>query len=92
MILEVYSIRDAKTNQFAFPWAARARGEALRIFEGVVNDERTFINKYPEDYDLYFHGHFDDNDGKFQLEHSPVHIKKAVELKKLAEQTAPDAQ
>lgn len=74
-----YSIRDAKADSFALPFYVKLEGEALRHFQGLVNDDRTTISKFPEDFDLYFVGEFDQNTGKFEPV-VPVHVKHASTL------------
>lgn len=79
MELKVYSIRDSKTEIFNTPFFKKTHGEAERDFRTAVNDEKTSLNKYPEDYDLYYLGTYDDNDGKLQALDTPQHVIKAVQ-------------
>lgn len=78
---KVYSIRDAKGDNFNPPFLKRTHGEAERDFRTLVNDEKSMLAQYPDDYDLYYLGEFDDNSGKFTLVDSPQHIVKAVQVK-----------
>ena len=52
MILKVYSIRDEKAETFGSPFYQATHGLAERSFRQVVSDEKTNVNKFPEDYDL----------------------------------------
>jgi len=78
MLHELYSIRDSKTEVFGQPFQQKTRQEAERTFVSLSNDQTTFIGKYPEDYDLFFLGQYDDNTGKFKLTDSPTHVLKAI--------------
>jgi hypothetical protein len=57
---------------------------ALRAFEGIVNDDKMLIKKYPEDFSLHYVGNLGDSDGRYFVEASdesrvPVLVGRAVE-------------
>lgn len=79
MELKVYSIRDAKAEIFNPPFYKKTHGEAERDFSALVRDEKSMVCKYPEDYDLYYLGTYDDNTGKLDSLDTPQHITKAVQ-------------
>ena len=81
MVLKVYSIYDQKTGVYDRPFLQHTHGEAERNFKQLVNDEKSQVNKFPEDYDLYYLGEYDNNTGKYQTLDSPQHLIKAVQLK-----------
>lgn len=78
MLHELYSIRDSKSEVYGQPFAQKTEAEAKRTFVAVSNDKTTFIGKYPEDYDLFALGHYDDNTGQIKPFPSPKHILKAI--------------
>ena len=78
MILKVFSIRDTKGELYHSPFFKTAIGEAERDFHAVVNDKSTTLSKYPEDFDLYFLGEFDNVTGKMKSLDTPHHLVKAV--------------
>lgn len=80
MIKKVYSIRDAKGEIFNFPWFKITHGEAERDFATLCRDEKSMVAMYPEDYDLYYLGDWDDVSGKFEPLDTPQHIVKAVQV------------
>lgn len=43
---------------------------ALRAFEGLVNDDKTLINSYPEDFSLHYVGNLGDSDGRYYIDSS----------------------
>lgn len=78
MTLNAYSIRDQKAEIFHVPHFKLTHGEAERDFRQLVNDEKSKLNKFPEDYDLYFVGTYDDQTGVFKPLSTPQHVIKAV--------------
>lgn len=80
MVQKVYSIRDAKAEYFTQPFFKKTHGEAERDFTMLCQDEKSSINKFPEDYDLYFIGEYDDQSGKMSPLETPQHIVKAVQV------------
>lgn len=77
---KIYSVRDAKGEVYHQPFYQNTHGEAERAFLELVKDERTFVAKYPEDYDLYYLGEFDDQKGTFESLVTPHHMMKATNL------------
>lgn len=82
MQLKVFSIRDSKTEIFNKPFYSITAGEAERSFQTLVNDPQSAVFNYPEDYDLYLLGDYDDVTGKLSALQTPQHVIKAVQVKK----------
>lgn len=80
MKLKIYSIRDSKAEIFNTPFYQKTHGEAERNFRSLVNDEKSQVNKYPEDYALWYLGEYDDNTGSFTTLDQPQHILNAVQV------------
>lgn len=80
MIQKLYSVRDSKAGIFHPPFPQKTHGEAERTFASTVRNKDTSLHAYPDDYDLYYLGEFDDNSGKMDLLDSPQHVVKAVQL------------
>lgn len=79
----IYSIRDNKTSHFMRPIADTAEVNVKRDFALVVNNMTdSQIYHYPEDYDLYQLGEFDEQSGTISGFTAPVFICSAVSLKK----------
>lgn len=74
----MYSIRDAKAEIFHVPFFKKSHGEAERDFKTTVNDGKTQLHQYPEDFDLYYIGVYDDNKGVTKSLDTPQHVVKAV--------------
>lgn len=81
MLLKAFSIRDTKAEVFNTPFFQKTHGEAERAFKRLTADQQSMIAQYPEDYDLYYIGEYDDQTGKLITIDSPQHLVKAVQLK-----------
>jgi len=81
-ILRLYTIRDSKGDFYQSPFPQKTHGEAERSFATLVNDPKTNIFNYPEDYDLYYLGEFNDKTGKFEGLDTPQHMQKAANVKR----------
>lgn len=81
MQLRVFAIRDSKSEVYGQPFFQHSSGEAERNFKTLVNDPKSTQHMYPEDFDLYEIGSYDDQTGKMTGLDTPTHIVKAVQLK-----------
>lgn len=66
--MRLYSIYDDKAEQFSPPQVHHNDMLALRAFQGIVNDDKMLIKKYPEDFSLYYVGSIGDSDGRYYVE------------------------
>ena len=76
----MFSIHDSKGEIFNPPFFKSTHGEAERDFQTASQDDQSMISKYPEDFDLYYLGEYDDQTGKFKALPTPQHIIKAVNV------------
>lgn len=85
MITKVFSVFDSKAQAYGVPFFAVNEGLAVRSFTDLVNDSRSTVNRYPDDFILYHVGQFDDSDGKLVALKEPVSLGHASGyLKKVA--------
>lgn len=82
--LRLYSIYDSKAEQFSPPQVYHNDMLALRAFEGIVNDDKMLIKKYPEDFSIYYVGSLDDSNGRYYVENCdesriPIMVGRAIE-------------
>lgn len=61
--LELYCIQDRKTGKFMPPFFCANEDDAIRQCKQIVNYAPSLINKFPQDYALYFCGCFDEYHG-----------------------------
>lgn len=81
MTYKVFSVRDAKGEVFHPPFYKKTHGEAERDFTLLVRDEKSHVHQFPDDYDLYYLGEYDDQKGTFESLATPQHVCKAVSVK-----------
>lgn len=82
MEVRIYAIRDAKAGFYTTLLYKHTHGEAERDFTQIVRDPNSTPHSFPEDYDLYHLGSYDNVEGKFSSLATPQHIMKGVSVKK----------
>jgi len=65
MVRMVFSVRDVKAGAFSLPFYQVNEGVAIRSFIAACKDMQGEIAKFPEDYELFKLGTWDDESGKF---------------------------
>jgi len=80
----IYTIRDKKAGIYLMPFCCHSDGEAARQIDHIVNsEEKNQIADYPEDYDLYKIGYFDDVEtGSITAIEKPAFVVALATLKK----------
>lgn len=78
MKLKMFSIRDSKGGYFHRPFYKSNEAEAERDFATGCNDPKSTMFLYPEDFDLYEVGNYDEITGTGQFLDTPKHLKKGV--------------
>lgn len=63
-VLQLYSVFDSKVGAYAAPFVARTKGEAIRSFQHACGDDALPFKRSPGDYQLFFVGGWDDNNGR----------------------------
>lgn len=79
MILKVFSIFDEKAAVYGQPFFMPHNGQALRAFSDLVSDEKSSVNKHPEDYKLYVIASYDDCSGGFVSLPQPEFLANATD-------------
>lgn len=79
---KMYCIFDSKAQIYHAPFYKSTHGEAERDFQSVSRDPQSTISQYPEDFDLFYIGEFDDETGKVSPLSAIQHIIKANQFKK----------
>lgn len=80
MKIEIYSIKDAKVGVYQSPFYAQNHAVAVRTLKSAVNDDtKTNLTLYPEDFQLFHVGTFDDVTG--ELTSNVEFVANAVDLK-----------
>lgn len=89
MVYKMFTIRDAKAEIFHPPFYKATHGEAERDFRVLANDSKGQISQFPEDFDLYYLGEYNDQEGKMVPLDTPQHVVKAVHCVKPNQPVSP---
>lgn len=81
MILEVFTIFDAKAGAYNTPFYLPTRGAAIRAFSDTVADSETMFHKHPEDFTLFILGSYDDSSAIFSMLETPHPLGLAQDFK-----------
>ena len=67
MKMKIFSVFDSKAGFYRAPMLLRSKGEALRGFSDIVNDDKAKndIARHPDDFTLFYLGEFDMINGQF---------------------------
>lgn len=79
MEMKIFAIKDSKAGMFNSPFFQPTHGTAERSFKELLKDPQSFVSKYPEDYDLYYLGTYDDITGVVKPE-QPQHVVSGSQL------------
>lgn len=79
---KVLAVYDSKAESFGQPMTFRSRGEALRAFQTVANDEQSSICKFPADFTLFEIGEYEEESGDLTMyPNGKVSLGLALEFK-----------
>lgn len=86
MELYVVSVYDLALGAFGRPVFVRSKGEALRSFQYEVNKAQSTegasaVADHPQDFQLFYLGMFNDDDGRFTMPKVPEKLVDAVALR-----------
>ena len=62
----IVSIFDNATKSYTPPVYSVAKGEAIRSFMDLLDDQNSQYAKHPEDFSLFYLGTFDESTGMFK--------------------------
>lgn len=83
--VKLYSIFDMKSRHYQPPVACINDGHAWRMFAmHFQKGEVAMYREFPEDFEIYRVGTFDEEKGLIMTEHPPVHVANGIELVKQA--------
>ena len=79
MIENMFSIYDAKAENYGPPVRALNKATIIRTFTDLANNPQEEIGEHPEDYTLFHLGTYDSTTGKFENLKAPVALGLAQE-------------
>lgn len=77
----MYSIKDVKSVSFHNPFPAENTIIAMRETQSYVNNQKSMISDYPEDFQLWYVGTFDNETGRY-IPDEPSFVIEISSLKK----------
>lgn len=80
MELKAFSIRDLKAGAFNAPFFATSIGEGERVFAKLARNPDTNIAQFPEDFQLFLVGTFEDGSARYTALEAPQHLVDAKQV------------
>lgn len=80
MLLNAYSLYDAKSLTYSPPFYSGAHGSASRMVADLAGDPNTTVGRHPKDFTLYCIGMFNDATGSLLPAEVREHIADVVQL------------
>lgn len=68
MKTNLYSVRDIKLQKYGIPFVAPNDEIAKRMLHSTISAGGTTMSEFPEDFQLYKLGNYDDDTGEFETE------------------------
>lgn len=66
MVLKVFTVLDLRVNMYLQPFFNLEEGHAMRAFENSVSDPGTNFHRFPDEYQLFEVGTYDEKTGNFE--------------------------
>nr|WAE43326.1 MAG: nonstructural protein [Microviridae sp.] len=82
---KIFSVRDNKVSSYGIPFFNDSEIGAARDLQMAVNDDKIQLSYFPEDFELFELGSFDNITAEFIMHDKPKFIIGAISLKKLAD-------
>lgn len=81
--MRIFTVYDTKAAIYGQPFYAVTDGIALRMFSDAVNNNSpdNALNRYPEDFTLYYIGEFDDATGSVTGNLIPILVANGTVVK-----------
>lgn len=79
----VCAVYDRVAQLYGIPNYVLSKGSTIRAFADQINkpDENNQLYQHPDDFDMYYLGTFDDQDGKHELEEKAELLARGAHLK-----------
>jgi hypothetical protein len=78
---KIFCIKDEKSGAHYDPFTMSNSIDAQRAFMQGIKSEKSIISQYPEDFNLYFVGEFDEMSGLITPREAPVLILTGKDVK-----------
>jgi len=82
VMTKLYTILDTKSEVYGKIIEQRNVAEFIRGFQTVVNDGKSSFSQYPEDFQAFEIGEYDEVTGIIKAYELPKSVCRAIDLKK----------
>nr|UXQ88067.1 MAG: nonstructural protein [Microvirus sp.] len=76
----IFTVFDQKAGAHLPPFFMHNANMAIRTFTDCINSEEHQFSHHPEDYTLFNHGSFENENAAFNLFHAPKSLGNGVEF------------
>lgn len=83
MQLGMYAVYDNKVEYWQSPMFVRHGQDAMRFFVSACKYEDTMMREFPSQFDLYFLGYFNDQDGVFEPHLPPQKVMSGRDIEEV---------
>lgn len=80
MILRMYSVYDIKSKIYHPPQFCHNAGHALRMFQSQFSKSGSLMNEFPQDFQIFELGAYDDSNGSIEGLQNPTCICTVADL------------
>lgn len=80
MIKHLYALRDSASDVYSAPMVAISEKTMIRELVDAKKNPDNMLGRYPEHYDLFYLGTYDDTRCVMELLDSPSHVSKLCDL------------
>ena len=82
MTLKAFTVYDSKAEAYLQPFFMQSKGQAIRAFQDLANDETHQFGKYPADFTLFEIGEYDDATALIKNHDHKINLGIALEHKR----------
>lgn len=77
---QIFAIRDVKVSSYHTPFFTQNEIMAVRNLTAYLTNENSIISQFPEDYELFHLGSFDEITAKFTMFDNPKFVINAMSV------------
>lgn len=77
---KIYAIKDQAIEAFSQPFFVQAQGQAVRMFMDETKNEQSQLNKHPQDFELWYLGEFNEQDGVITAATNIERVARAIDF------------
>jgi len=92
MIDQIFTVYDEKAKAHLPPWVMHRNDMAIRTFTDCINSSEHTFSHHPEDYTLFHHGSFENENAEFSLMAAPKPLGNGVQFINSSDQDEQNAQ